>query len=201
MQYRYTVHHSEKAYDGFFKTYRYIVSFETFAGGMMEHIVRECGNKGDVVGVLPYDPIHREFLMIEQFRIGLVIRGETLPWTREIVAGFMDVPGEDAEATARRELKEETGCDARAIYPLISYLTAPGGSAAKTHLFIAVIDATQASKHTGIAEEGEDIRTHRVALTEMRQKTQGGEIGNSTATIAFQQFFLGDWADKLASIT
>ncbi len=161
MQYRYTVHHSEKAYDGFFKTYRYIVSFETFAGEMMKHIVRECGNKGDIVGVLPYDPIRREFLMIEQFRI------------------------------------EETGCDAQAIYPLITYLTAPGGSAAKTHLFIAVIDATQASKHTGIAEEGEDICTHRVTLAEMQQKTQQGEVGNSTAVIAFQQFFLGNWADKL----
>lgn len=197
MQYRYKLHHSEKAHDGFFKTYRHVVSFECFSGGMLDNVVRECGNKGDIVGVLPYDPVRREFLLVEQFRIGLLVRGENPPWTQEIVAGFMDVAGESPEDTARRELQEETGCSAKAIHPLIDYLSSPGGSAARNRLFIAVVDADQAATYAGLHEEGEDIRVCRVSLEEMQTKLARGDIDNSTAIIAFQQFFLDNWADKL----
>ncbi|PID65940.1 MAG: ADP-ribose pyrophosphatase [Gammaproteobacteria bacterium] len=196
MKYRYTIHQEEKAYRGFFKFNRYHVSFEKFAGGFIENVTRECAKKGDIVSVLPYDPTRQTFLMVEQFRIGMVVRQEH-PWTLEVVAGFMDVAGETPEQTAKRELAEETGCQAIALYPLIRYYPSPGGSATQNHVFVATVDSSQALEHTGIIEEGEDIRVHKVHLSTMTEKLRKGEINNSTAIIALQQFFMKNQAQEL----
>lgn len=198
MQYRYTINRTEKGYDGFFKIDRHWVSFEKFDGGFIDNVIRECGRKGDIVGVLPYDPVRQEFLMVEQFRIGMMVRGEH-PWTLEIVAGFMDVPGETPLATAKRELLEETGCTAISIHPLIEYYPGPGGSGSKNHVFIAEVNAETAAHHTGITAEGEDIRVHRIPLATIKQQTENGELGTSTAIIAFQQFFIGGWQKRLSN--
>lgn len=196
MKYQYIIHQQEKAYDGFFKINRYQVSFEKFAGGTIDQVIRESSAKGDIVGVLPYDPNKQVFLMVEQFRIGLLVRG-LHPWNQEIVAGFMDIPGESPEETARRELKEETGCTAYQLYPLISYYPSPGGSGAKNHVFIAVINSEEALLHTGLTEEGEDICVRHITLNSMKEKLQQGEIDNATAIISLQQFFLENWQEKL----
>lgn len=196
MKYQYTVHEKAPAYDGFFKFERYTVSFESFTGEIMENIYRECGRKGDIVAVIPYDPERQEVILVEQFRIGMLVRGEH-PWNLEIVAGFMDVPGEDEITTAKRELAEETGCQAKALYPLISYYPSPGGSGSRVHIFIAEVDASEALQHTGIKAEGEDICVHRIPLAALREKVTNNDIDNATAIIAFQQFFHGGWVEKL----
>lgn len=197
MKYQYTIEDKTSAYDGFFKFDRYTVSFERFNGEFFHHVMRECSKKGDIVGVLPYDPVRQVFLMVEQFRIGMAARN-LHPWTLEIVAGFMDVAGETPEQTARRELQEETGCQTIDIYPLIDYYPSPGGSAAKNHVFIATVDSSTALTHTGIAAEAEDIRVHHIPLADMKQQLRNQTINNSTAIIAVQQFFFDDWAHKLS---
>lgn len=197
MKYQYTIHDEQSAYHGFFKVDRYTVSFETFTGEMMKSIERECGKKSDVVAVIPYDTKRQEVLLIEQFRIGMMVRG-VHPWTLEIVAGFMDVAGEDEMTTAKRELQEETGCQAYAMHSLIDYYPSPGGSASRVHIFIAEVDADEALLHTGMKAEGEDIRVHRVPIAELRDKITNNAIDNGTAIIAFQQFFHGGWVEKLS---
>ncbi|MGY0398831.1 MAG: NUDIX domain-containing protein [Ostreibacterium sp.] len=199
MQYQYTIHNEKKVYDGFFQIHRYQLSFEKFAGNYIENVYRECGRKGDIVGVLPYDPVRQVFLMVEQFRIGMAIRQEH-PWTLEIVAGFMDVPNESPVQTAMRELTEETGCCALDVYPLIDYYPSSGGSAAKNYVFIMTVDAETALEHTGLTEEGEDIRVHHIPLKVMQDKLVKGEIDNATAIIALQYFFMQQWQDKLSVV-
>lgn len=195
MKYQYTLHKEATAYNGFFKFNQHHVSFEKFGGGFIDNVVRECGHKGDIVGVLPYDPVRQIFLMVEQFRIGMAVRQEH-PWTLEIVAGFMDIIGETPEQTARRELTEETGCTATALYPLIDYYPSPGGSATKNYVFVAEVDSSTALEHTGLIEEGEDIRVHKIPLQTMVEKLQKGEINNATAIIALQQFFSQNPTEK-----
>ncbi len=198
MQYQYHIENKEKAYRGFFKFDRYTLSIEKFGGGTLENVMRECSRKGDIAAVLPYDPVREEFVLIEQFRIGMLVRGKH-PWTLEIVAGFVDVEGEDVPTTAKRELFEETGCTAKALHPLIDYYPSPGGSASKVHVYVAEVDASQALKHTGLTEEGEDICVHRFPLAELRDGVKTQKINNATAVIAFQQFFIDDWPEKLAN--
>ncbi len=195
MKYQYTIEDKECAYDGFFRFDRYSVSFEKFGGGFLNHVMRECSKKGDIVSILPYDPARQIFLLVEQFRIGMAARNEH-PWTLEIVAGFMDVEGETPEQTAQRELQEETGCRAKKLFPLIEYYPSPGGSATKNHVFVATVDSSEALQHTGIEEESEDICVHKVSLEEMKKKIRNNEINNSTAIIALQQFFSENWASK-----
>lgn len=198
MQYQYTVHQKDKVYDGFFKFNRYDVSFERFGGGFIEHVSRECGRKGDVVAVLAFDPVREVFLMVEQFRIGMVVRNQH-PWTQEIVAGFMDKPGESPIQTAERELQEETGCQAKAMHHLFSFHPSPGGSASRVHLFIAEVDSSEVTEITGITEEGEDIFVHRVPLADIRERLRKGELDSATTLVAYQQFFLDNWQQQLQS--
>lgn len=54
----------------------------------------------------------------------------------EIPAGRLEA-GEAPEACARRELLEETGCSAGQLLPLIPFLTTPGFTDERIHLFMA----------------------------------------------------------------
>jgi len=54
----------------------------------------------------------------------------------EIPAGRLE-PGEAPEVCARRELLEETGCTADTLSPLIPFLTTPGFTDERIHLFMA----------------------------------------------------------------
>lgn len=196
MEYQYKIHDKKTAANGFFKSDCYTVSYEKFSGGMINYVDRECGKKGDIVAVIPYDPILKQIILVEQFRIGMMVRG-IHPWTLEIVAGFMDIEGEDEIMTAKRELQEETGCTAKALHPLINYYPSPGGSASKVHIFIAEVDANEALEHTGIEAEGEDICVHCIPLDKLKQQFENNDIQNATAIIAFQQFFMHDWEKQL----
>jgi ADP-ribose pyrophosphatase len=55
----------------------------------------------------------------------------------ELPAGLIDVDGEGPEATARRELREEVGLEAREWVPLGSTYSSPGITSEVMHLFLA----------------------------------------------------------------
>jgi len=117
MDYRYHIQHSEETYQHFFRVRRYQVAYESFRGGMLENIEREClGGTHHVVAALPYDPEREELILVEQFRIGAMVAGAN-PWQYEIVAGFMDADDPSPEASIQRELEEEIGTRARRLEP------------------------------------------------------------------------------------
>jgi ADP-ribose pyrophosphatase len=89
----------------------------------------------------------------------------------EIPAGRLD-PGESPADCAARELKEETGCTAKQMEPLITMVTTPGFTDERIHLFMAT-DLThgQAARE---ADEFADVIVLR--LSEALELIQGGEI-------------------------
>jgi ADP-ribose pyrophosphatase len=89
----------------------------------------------------------------------------------EIPAGRLD-PGESPAACAARELKEETGCTAKQIEPLITMVTTPGFTDERIHLFIAT-DLTH-GEAAREADEFADVIVMR--LSEALELIQRGEI-------------------------
>lgn len=111
-------------------------------------------------------------LLIRQFRHAA---GESL---LEIPAGRLDA-GEDPEACARRELREETGCTAETMTPLITMLTTPGFSDERIHLFVASGLTRGEARH----EADEFIEPVAMQLTEALARIEKGEIRDAKTVL------------------
>ena len=190
MNYQHHTHHSEETYRHFFRVRRYTVSYESFRGGMIENVEREClGGTHHVVAALPYDPVREELILVEQYRIGAMVAGAN-PWQYEIVAGFMDADDTSPEESIQRELTEEIGTPARHLEHLCTYFGSPGGSAGRTHLYLAEIDSSQITPYTGLLDEGEDIAVHRLSYRTALEWLAQGKLDNANTLLAMQAFLL-----------
>jgi ADP-ribose pyrophosphatase len=83
---------------------------------------------GQAVAIIPI--IGDEVILIKQFRPSLD------KWVLEVPAGRVEI-NEALEDTARRELIEEVGYDAKTLIKLVSIYPAPGYSDEVLHIFLA----------------------------------------------------------------
>jgi len=184
MKYRFEVTRQDTAHDGFFRLERYRVRHELFEGGWSRVLTRELFERGQAAGVLPYDPIRDEVVLIEQFRIG-ALETPGGPWLLEIVAGILE-EGETPEAVVRREAMEEAGCALASLMPITQFAADPGGSSARIHLYCGRVDAGRAGGIHGLPEEGEDIRVMVVSFEDAMALIQSGRIDSAIPIIALQ---------------
>lgn len=190
MKYQYEVLDEKEVYRGFFNITKYRLQIDYYDGTRSAVLEREClGKKGFVVAALPYDPVRREFVLIEQFRVGAMASGGEA-WQREIVAGFLSKDDEDFQAAMQRELFEEIGCHALELEEVCVYYPSPGGSGGRTVIFFAKVDAEQVASYTGLREEGEDIRVLRLSYEEVFSLLHKNKIDNATSLIALQAFYI-----------
>ena len=178
----------ELLYDGFFKMVKYHFKHKLFQGGWSDVIQREVFERGHAVAVLPYDPVLKEFVMIEQVRIGALATSSS-PWLVEVVAGIID-PDEVPEEVCYREAKEEAGIELTQLIKALSYLASPGGTTERLHIYVGKVDASQARGVHGLDYEGEDILVHRVPEEQALRWINEGKIENSATLIALQWFAL-----------
>ncbi len=113
-----------------------------------------------------------EVYMVRQFRKPI----DTV--TLEIPAGKLD-PGEDPLVCAKRELKEETGLDAKEIRHLVSIHSTPGFSDEVLHLY----SATGLSEGESCADEDEFISTERYPVAELIEMILNGRITDAKTII------------------
>ena len=180
--------HVETLYSGFFKMLRYTIQHKLFNGGWNKPFTREIFERGHAVAVLPYDPVRKEFVLIEQFRAGAMQTTEN-PWLIEIIAGIID-DGETMQEVVVREAKEEANIDITCVTEACSYLASPGGTTERLTVFMAKVDATNAGGVYGLEYESEDILVHRVAEQEAKHWLNTGIIDNAATIIALQWFFM-----------
>lgn len=172
----------ELAYNGHFKVRRLTLTHQRFAGGWSEPILREVFDRGDAVGVLPYDPVSDSLVMVEQFRPG-AIRGDASPWMLELIAGVVEA-GESDEDVIHREAMEEAGCEVSELVPIATVFPSAGACTEQVRLFCGRVEGAAIGGLKGLAEEGEDILVHAVPRADAMQLLAEDRVPNGHTLIA-----------------
>src|SRR5262249_6373153 len=115
-----------------------------------------------------------QVLMIRQYRHPAA----RLLW--EIPAGLRDVDGEPLLTTARRELAEETGYEAREWRVLTDFFTSPGFSTERIRVFLA--RGLEAAPDSGFEREHEEkfLEFGWVPLADAVRLSLAGKLHNGT---------------------
>jgi len=174
----------ETLHDGFYRMDRVRFRHALHGGGQSPSIERELFVRGDVVGVLPWDPANGLVLLVQQFRIG-AMRQSPDPWLWEIVAGMIDGDETPLEV-ARREAREEAGLEFDRLEPISRYLASPGASTEEVHLFAGECDLGAAGGLHGLADEDEDILARVFPVERAIEMLDTGEVRNALSIIALQ---------------
>ena len=125
---------------------------------------REIVEHGACVAIIAVDA-DDNVLLVNQFR--KPVEKELL----EIPAGGIE-PGEEAVATVRRELREETGCLPRKVERLGGFYSTPGYCSEYLYLYLAS-DLVPSSLD---AEDTEDIELVRVPISQIPGLITSGSI-------------------------
>ena len=193
MKSKFKIIDKKNLYDGFFKMNEVTLKYRKYDGNWSNNIKRELFGGAQVAAVLPYDPISKEIILIQQFRPGTISK-DIDHYLDEIVAGIVD-EGESPEIAAKRECLEETGCEVKRLIPIQGYFPAPGSSESFYHLFLGEVKSFKGSKIQGLENENEDIFVKCFKINEVRKKMEDGKILNGLTLIALQWFFLHFYRD------
>ncbi len=193
MDHKVNILNISSAFKGYFEVNKYRVSYRQFNGKMGAAVDREVFERGHAVAVLPYDIARDKIILIEQFRIaahiGMQDRNwhdkQSKAWMYEIVAGIID-EGEKPKDVAIREMKEEANLDMLNLQYIQPFFVSPGAVTEYIHLYLALVDSSQAGGVFGLKEEAEDIKTHILSSEEVWKLLDSGKITNATALIALQ---------------
>jgi ADP-ribose pyrophosphatase len=174
----------EIAFQGYFRVGRYFFRHGLHRGGLSEVISREVFERGQAAGVLPYDPLRDEVVLISQFRAGSYVAGRH-PWTWEIVAGIVET-GETVEQMVRREAVEEAALAIGELIPIHDVMLTPGACSEACRMFLGRVDTTNAGGVFGLASENEDILVNVVPFAEARAMLDDDQLGNAVTVICLQ---------------
>jgi ADP-ribose pyrophosphatase len=175
---------SKVAYQGHFVLRKLTLQHRCFKGGWSEPLVRELFERGDAVGVLPYNPVDDSVVLIEQFRPG-AIRGDASPWMLELIAGVVE-PGEDDLDVVHREAMEEAGCEVSELVPIASFVPSAGACSEQVRLFCGRVSSAAIGGIRGLQDEGEDILVHSVLREDALRMVAEDRIPNGHTLIALQ---------------
>lgn len=173
----------ETLFQGYFRMCRYWVRHRLYAGGMGPKISREVFERGPAVAVLPYDPVRREVVLIEQFRAGAYAAGHPA-WIVETIAGMVK-PGEAPEEVAAREALEEAGLTfSGPLTRIARHFTSPGACDEYCDVMVGACDSAAAGGVHGLADEHEDIRVLVLPFGRALEMVERAEILGGPAVMA-----------------
>jgi ADP-ribose pyrophosphatase len=190
MKYQWKLAQQLTLFQKYFKLDEYSVSHELFGGGFSPVFTREIFERGVVVAVLPFDPVRRRVVLIEQFRAGALANDDG-PWLIECVAGVIE-SGESEEQVAMRESEEEAGCKITELEAIHRYYVSPGGTTEHCSLFCGIVDSEGVGGIHGLADENEDIRVLVVDSEQAYTWLREGNIKSSATIIGLQWLQLNE---------
>lgn len=159
-----------------------VATVRTSGGQTVE---REFVTPRRAVGVLPYNPVRRCALMVEQARPAVLFEGGP-PRLLEAAAGLID-EGEGPEDAVRREAMEELGLRLTNLQPVVDAWTSPGPSSERIALFLAEYTAEdRVAAGGGLAGEHEDLNVVEPALADLWSQARQGLVPDlKTAALVF----------------
>lgn len=142
----------------------------------------------DVVHVLIYDREIDSFVLCQQFRAGPFVNDQSQdPFLLECIAGTIE-PGETAEETAIKEVKEEAGLTVDTLTFLCSGFTSPGIMTEKAYLYSATVTETPSSIIGGLEIEDEEILTHVINRKKAYQLMDENRFSDCKTLLALSWF-------------
>jgi ADP-ribose pyrophosphatase len=174
----------ERVFEGYFAVERLTIEHRAFGGGWAEPVVREVFERGNAVGVLPYEVESDSVILVEQFRPG-ALRDRDSPWMLELVAGIVEADESD-EDVVRREADEEAGCELAELVPVASYYPSAGACSEHLRLFCGRVVSAGVGEVKGLDGEGEDILVHRLGWEDALQMLRADRINNGHTLVALQ---------------
>ena len=176
-------HNKRQVYQGFFSVEEYDLSYKKFDGSYSEVVTRGALVSSDAVIVLPYDPVNDRVLLVEQFRTGPYVNGDTNPWVLEPIAGLIDV-GETPEEAALREAKEEACIELTHMELVARSYPSPGISTEFFHKYIGIVSLPESTDVIcGLQSESEDIRSHIFTYDKFSDMISNGSINVGPAIL------------------
>ncbi|WBU53814.1 NUDIX domain-containing protein [Paracoccus sp. SCSIO 75233] len=166
-----------EAYGRYFSVEEIALRHRLDNGGWSGVLQRESFVSADAALLLPYDPATDRVLLISQFRVGPLVRGDRQCWMLEPVAGRIDV-GETPQDAARREAVEEAGLTPGRLYELPPHYPTPGANCEYFYPFVATVslDSYRPGGGFGLDAEGEDITTHILPRAELTRLALDGAL-------------------------
>ena len=125
---------------------------------------REVVEHGGAVAVLAVDQ-QQQVILVKQYRYPIQ------QLSLEVPAGKLE-RGEDPLESAKRELKEETGFEAKVWKPIFRYYTSPGFANEVIYLYLA----TELTYTGQCPDEDEFVEVESCSLEQAWTKIQAGEI-------------------------
>ncbi len=182
----------------FFRFQGFDVSHARFDGTRSPVLRREVFVGVDAALLLPYDPVRDRIVLVEQVRVGPMVRGDANPWTLEPVAGIVDAR-ENPQDAAIREAVEEAGISIRSLVPAGSYYPSPGATSDYFYSYVGLCDIAADTPYTGgLDAEAEDIRLHPMDFDAALALADSGEV--TTGPLLHLLYWLARHRDRLRAM-
>ncbi len=185
------------AYSHYYALEELHLRHEKFSGEMSATMERAVFVGNDAAILLPYDPVRDCVMLVEQIRMGPLVRGDATVWQLEPIAGGID-PGETPEDAARREAQEEAGLTLNALEKIAEVYASPGNATEFFYVFLGLADLPDtATGIGGLASEHEDIRSHIIPFADFINMVDSFDATNAPLVMAAN--WLARHRDRLRS--
>tara|TARA_B100000214_G_C23943080_1_gene616656 strand:+ start:195 stop:818 length:624 start_codon:yes stop_codon:yes gene_type:complete len=180
----YLIQTRKKRFSGFLRVDTIKLKHKLFLGDWSPEINRELLVREEAVGVLLFDPKRDEIVLVRQFRVGLVDKGDS-PWILELVAGMVEV-GEELVEVALREVREESNAEVSKLIKICDYFSSPGISSEKVRLYLGIVASENMGGVYGLENENEDIEVVVMPYENAIKCMKKGYLANAMSIIALQ---------------
>ena len=183
-----TIRHVETLSDDYYTLRRYALDVPR-RDGTSQSITRQVCIRGDSAVILLISDTTDTVVLVRQFRLPLLVRGDSNGILTELPGGLLD--GETAADAVRREVEQETGYRILTVNEVLSAYMSPSLLTERTHFFTGTYEpADRVSNGGGVPGEGEDIEVVEVPFRDALAMVERGEIDDARTILLLQHMRL-----------